>query len=37
MNSIEGSQTIPMFEDLKNALVKVKTLRFFKLKVGLGM
>jgi hypothetical protein len=37
MNSIEGSQTIPMFVDLKNALVKVKTFRFFNLTVGLGM
>jgi hypothetical protein len=37
MNSIEGSQTIPTFVNLKNALVKVKTLHFFNLKVGLGM
>ncbi len=37
MNSIEGSQTIPMFVDLKNTLVKVKTLRFINLKVELGM
>ncbi len=37
MNSIKGSQTIPTFVDLKNALIKVKTLRFFNLKVGLGM
>jgi hypothetical protein len=37
MNSIEGSQTILTFVDLKNALVKVKTFCFINLKVGLGM